>query len=243
MKNVLRISLTIVGLFAPSLGSQLHAQLLGFDLAGLTGTETTAASTFQATGVNASTLTRGAGVSASIQGQANTDIFNASWFGATSVANAVTNNQYFQWTFSATSTASLSSLNYSVYAQNNGNNPQNFSGDVQYSLDGFATTGVDLGGFTGVTPQSGTNNYLGNPESNNLSSVLALQNIAAGQTVTFRFYGYNGAGFTDQGFGRASPNDLNLSGTLSAVPEPSTWAMMLGGLGILVWFQRRARRA
>jgi hypothetical protein len=52
----------------------------------------------------------------------------------------------------------------------------------------------------------------------------------------------NGIGFA-QGFGRPSPIDFQLNITYSAVPEPGTWALLLGGLVPVAGLIARRRRA
>jgi len=61
-------------------------------------------------------------------------------------------------------------------------------------------------------------------------------------TVTFRLYGWgatNAGGVF--GLGRLSGNDLAIGGSLTAIPEPSTYAAIVGvlALGGVMWQRRR----
>jgi hypothetical protein len=207
------------------------------------GSQATAPSDLNAAGISSSTITRGSGATGQMVNTTQPSAFNTGAFGFVStLAAAESGNDYYQFQLSNTQTASLSTVDYSVYSQNNGTNPQNFSGELFYSLDDFATAGVDLGGFTGVISNGGggSSSYTGNPETADLTGQAALQDLAAGSTVTFRFFGYDGAGYTDQGFGDGGAQDLSILGSVESVPEPSTWAMLFGGL-VLAGFGLRRR--
>jgi hypothetical protein len=209
------------------------------------GSQATAPSDFNATGIASSTISRGGGASGQTLYTAQPSAFNTGAFSSSSLATAEANDDYYQFSLSNTATASLSTVNYSVYSQNNGGNPQDFSGELYYSLNNFSTAGTDLGGFTGVSSiGGGGSTYTANPESADLSGQADLQDLAADSTVTFRFYGYDGAGFTDQGFGNGGAADVTILGSVESVPEPSTCLMLLGGVTFLALGMRfRGKRA
>jgi hypothetical protein len=113
--------------------------------------------------------------------------------------------------------------------------------DVMYSTDGFVTS-TDLGSA------AISNNIMGTGTKLTLD-LSALQNVTS--DVSFRFYFYGAQnGYETTALGNANGAtgiDSNGDGlvvfgsSVSTVPEPSTWALMIAGLGLLVFFSRRAR--
>lgn len=69
-------------------------QILTFEFAGLTGSETSATSNTNDANLTTSTITRGAGISAT----GNAGRFNANGWAITSIANAVSGNDYMEFT-------------------------------------------------------------------------------------------------------------------------------------------------
>jgi hypothetical protein len=59
--------------------------------------------------------------------------------------------------------------------------------------------------------------------------------LAAGQTINIAV-GY------DASRENGGSDNTNLQGTITLVPEPSTWVMLVGAAGSLVGFLRRRRR-
>jgi hypothetical protein len=212
----------------------------GYNFGTDTGTDTSFAATTIDTGVVAGSITRGSGVTAG--GAFNSDDFNydgGAGFAAASLGAAQSGNDYFQFTVAASAgnALSLNAVTYWVFAQDNGSNPQNLSGSLQYSLDGFATQdGVQVQAFSGVTandPPNGSPVY-GNEEQASLSGISALQNLPSSTTVTFRFYGYDAAAYTAQGLGghKSGNNDVELDGT--ATPEPASLGLLALGATFLL---------
>jgi hypothetical protein len=87
----------------------------------------------------------------------------------------------------------------------------------------------------------GTNAALnGNDPANRtaISGTITGLNIAIGQTFGFRWVDQNSER-NDHGL---AVDDLSISATTAAVPEPATWAMMLFGFGVIGSAMRRAKR-
>jgi hypothetical protein len=97
--------------------------------------------------------------------------------------------------------------------------PVTLAANTQYSLVGGAQTQTDGGtvNFAGT----GNDGYAGGAVFDPAGSVAAGGN------------GVTGLGVADLVF------DIGLTATTAPVPEPSTWALMIGGLGMLVIYQRR----
>lgn len=84
------------------------------------------------------------------------------------------------------------------------------------------------------------------------STFLAAVNLAPGGTIAlggfFTSLDANPAtrefafAYTDSGTPGDGNTRLVLNGPVTNVPEPSSWAMALGGLGVLVLLQRRRTR-
>jgi len=77
----------------------------------------------------------------------------------------------------------------------------------------------------------------------NLTGISSLQSIDS--TLELRIYGWrDGAGTSTFRFRDNAGVDLSLAGTITAIPEPGTYAVSLGLvlLGVTPWAQRRLRR-
>lgn len=96
-----KIMTSFMLLFMFVIGSaNLNAQsILTFDFAGLGGGEATANSNTNNANLTSSTISRGAGLTAS----ANGDRFNATAWATTSIANAVSGNDYMEFTITPNS--------------------------------------------------------------------------------------------------------------------------------------------
>lgn len=106
----------------------------------------------------------------------------------------------------------------------------------QYQIGAGAFT--DIG--SAVTVNQATDNTLGTAQAPlDLASVAGLQLVT--DTVTFRLVAWNAT--VPMAIGRLTGDDLVLSGTVSAVPEPASAAMLLGGLALGAVTMRRRRRA
>ena len=68
--------------------------------------------------------------------------------------------------------------------------------------------------------------------------VMGVGTVSAYTAFTFQEYGATGAALTGSNYYAVPELYLN-AGDLEVVPEPGTWAMMIGGLALLVFIQRR----
>jgi hypothetical protein len=162
-----------------------------------------------------------------------------------SLAAAITANDFFTFTITsdALKEASYSSLflRYSVGANVR---PAETTFTLLSSLTGFTSTdAIDTIVATLPTDASvvGTDTF-------DLTGETALQNIPAETPVQFRIYAHNTGGnaMTRIAIGHLFFNngtdDLTLNGTIATtvVPEPTSAFMLLGGLGMLMLFRRKA---
>ena len=186
------------------------SQILAWDFNGGTGSEVSVAAGTANANITASAVSRGAGLNASGLGGA----FSSTNFTASgTLADAKSNNKYLQFTVKPKTgyLVSLATLDFNFRRSSSG--PNGFQ--WQYSLDGFATTGVNVG--AAISYALNTTN--GDAQAQiSLTGISALQKIADTKTVTFRLYGY---GATATGgtfaFGRPSTpaNDLAIGGTVT----------------------------
>ncbi|MCW5898163.1 MAG: T9SS type A sorting domain-containing protein [Flavobacteriales bacterium] len=128
----------------------------------------------------------------------------------TGLAGAQSGNKYLQFSITANTgwQVSLSTLDANFRRSSTGPNAFQW----QYSLDGFATAGVNAGAeisYTGTATNGDAQAQI------DLSAIAALQNVAAGTTITFRLFGW-GASATGGTFaiGRLAGNDLAIGGTV-----------------------------
>ena len=110
------------------------------------------------------------------------------------------------------------------------------SATVAYRIDGGAFQFLNLG--------FNENDVSGSVGDQRWASTDASVNVLAGLTNgTHTLSAYTFASVND-GTGTVFDSQLgnNYNATFTVVPEPSTWAMMLAGLGVLVVVQHRRRR-
>jgi hypothetical protein len=185
-----------------------------FNFSGNTGVETSDAAAYQATNVTVGSISRGSGSQANNQGYPGA--FGNSicsipvgWSYPTTIAQAQSMNQYYQFTVSAAPghTLSLSTLGFAAWAQLASSS---FAAGLAYSTDGVNFTNVSLTG-------SLTSASAGAPgtATANLSGISALQNTSA--TITFRIYLIGAGAYQDTGLGQThSTNDLFINGNLTS---------------------------
>lgn len=130
--------------------------------------------------------------------------------------SAVTPTKYYSFTITPTSGYEVSLSGISFDAR------QTPSGALDYTVE-VGGTSVATGTFTRDS------------DWYSISKSITLSSLSSATEV--RIYGYNGGG------GNFAIDNVTLSGTVSAVPEPSTYALIFGAatLGFVV-FRRRTKR-
>jgi len=217
--------------FILAISATSSAQILAWDTQGVNGGIGTFNSTTTNANLNPSVLSRGAG----LQGKSRANTYNSENFTLTTLlADAITNNDYYQFTVSAQSGFKVSMGTLDANLFRDGNGPQRFQ--WQYSLNGFATAGVNIGSEIVITtnPASGTAT-----PSISLAGISALQNVPSGTTITMRLYGYGALGNGGDGaFGLLAGNDLAIAGATSLVTEATVSdfkATNVDGNTVLEW--------
>lgn len=222
----------------------------------------TAPPTTVGTGLIASDITRGAGLTPL---NLSRGFSSQGWNNATNTlttrADAIAGNKYyaFDLTLAPGTTASFSDITVGLY-KSALTSPANL--EWQYSFDSFSTAGNTLVSFNHYGRNSGTppgtltpfqwmtvdtpGQSNGNPTPPlDISTVSALQNLAGPATVSFRLYGWGSI----NGNPTANTNTLALgrdtgpkiTGTL--VPEPATTSLVaaMATAGIVFGLRRRRR--
>lgn len=200
---------TLLLWFLSAAASIVNAQILAWEMNGNSGNEVSVASTTTNPNLDTSSIVRGTGIDPS----ALSNSFSSTNFAATSLASAISSNEYIQLTVKPKSAFKVSLSSLDANFRRSGTGPTVFQ--WQYSLDGFSTAGINIGSAISFT-DSATNGI--SQAQIDLSSVIALQDVAFPNTITFRLYGWN-ASATGGTFaiGRLSGNDLAIGGTTAAV--------------------------
>lgn len=171
-----------------------------------------------ATHVAGGSLTFGSGVTASN----TTDFFSASGFNTTSLAAAITGGDFLSFTITP---AAGYALNISSVSFNSGVSTAvtNFNAALLSSATGFSSAGaLHSYSFATTTPPN---------QSITLSGTAALQGLTG--VLEFRLYGWrDSAGTSTFRLRTLSGNDLVVTGSVSAIPEPGTYAMWIGAAAL-----------
>ncbi|MES2439915.1 MAG: Ig-like domain-containing protein [Verrucomicrobiota bacterium] len=161
-------------------------------------------------------LTRGSGVGTTNTGAAGAWGGN-SWDEGTDYTTALSSNNFVTFSVTPNIGSKLSLASVSAYnVRKSGSGPT--TGQWQYSVDG--TTFTDIG--TAITWGAVTNNVGNTQTLIDLSAVSALQDLAAGTTVTFRVVNWNSGNSPTSGGtwylnNFQTGNDLDITGTITPV--------------------------
>lgn len=186
-------------------------------------------STTTASGVTASPITEPGNlileISSAATTPANAPFLRSVDSNATSAADAVTGNEYFEFTVSpgVGSELDLASLTFNV-ARGGGSTPRGYV--VRSSADGYSTD-LSTADVATVRPAyTAVNVSLADAAFQNLITPLG-----------FRFYIYAPGAGSSVDF-----DDITLNGEVTAVPEPSAIALLgLGIVGMVAVARRRSR--
>lgn len=169
-------------------------QILTFDFAGLAGNEATAVSNSNDANLTTSTISRGAGLTAST----NADRFNATDWATTSIANAVTGNDYMEFTITPTVGYQFSVSSIVVIWQRSGTG--NTAIALRNSVDGYA---ANLDTQKAITDNTSSQTF-----------TFTFTQANSTSAVTYRIYGYaEAAGGT--GGPEGTGNDIIVNGTVT----------------------------
>ncbi len=157
----------ILMLFA---GTESWGQILTFDFAGLAGNEASANSNSNNSGLTNSSIIRGTGLTAST----NADRFNATNWALTSIANAISGNNYMEFTITPTSGNQFSVSTIVVQWQRSGTGNTQIS--LRSSIDNYST---DIDGTKIVTDNTNTQTFTWTVNQSNSST-----------PITYRFYSF-----------------------------------------------------
>ncbi|MBV9008127.1 MAG: PEP-CTERM sorting domain-containing protein [Verrucomicrobia bacterium] len=197
-------------------------------------------------GAVASTFNNGAGMTTNIvtgyrtttpSSTIDPSLFTLSSDTSSTEAGAVTNNNYYTFTLTPNAgiVLDLTSLTFR-YALDNSGGSTGFNATyfVRSSIDNFAT---DVGS---VPASAGKGKTTAFTTANIDLTASQFQNLSS--AVTFRIYIYDNSNTTTQ---QDLLDDVIVNGSLALVPEPSTYAMMGLGIGLLAAAQRfrRSRRS
>lgn len=171
-------------------------QILTFEFSALVGDEVTATSNTNDANLSSSTISRGAGLTAA----ANGGRFNATNWALTSIANAVTGNNYMEFTItpSVGYQFSVSSIFFQMQRSSTGNTAI----ALRSSVDGYTT---DLDAVKAVADVTTTQTF---------TFTFAQANSAV--AVTYRLYSYAEATSGSGGIGDGAGNDIIVNGSVTS---------------------------
>jgi len=219
----------LVAAFTFALMQSSHADLLvAFDFTGYAGSELQGTSTVVAVGIDGPVLIlRGSGLTA----VGNADRFNAQgWDGTADADAALAANNYFEWTITPSASYSMSITQIAFQVQRSNTGASNLV--LRTSVDSYAANLNTLNNFAGNNATVGS--------TFNSSGVSALQDATG--AITFRVIAWPGASTGSLGFEGAG-NDIQIFGTTTLVPEPTTVLLMASGLLALSASRRKKIRA
>ena len=176
-------------------------QILTFEFSALTGSEVSAASNSNDANLTSSTITRGAGLTAG----ANGGRFNATSWALTSIANAVSGNDYMEFTITPNSGYQFSVS--SIVVQWQRSSTGNTAISLRSSVDSYAS---DLDAVKLVTDNTTTQTFTWTFTQSNSST-----------PVTYRFYSYAEATAGTGGPGDGTGNDIVVNGSVSSFSSPN----------------------
>ncbi len=198
-----------IGLVCAAIGmasvSVASGQILAFEFSGLTGSEETAVSSFNDANLTASTISRGAGLTAS----GNKERFNATQWALESIANAVAGEDYMEFTITPQPGYQFDVSTIYIQFQRSATGPSEIA--LRSSVDNYAS---DL-----------DSNFLIEDNITTQTKTWTVNQANSSDPVTYRFYGYAETVTGSGGIGDGAGNDLVVSGTVTPAgpAEFSVW--------------------
>lgn len=187
--------LLVILLFTPI---RFYSQaILTFEFAGLAGSEPTANSNFNNAGLNTSTISRGTGLTAS----ANADRFNATNWALTSIANAVSGNNYMEFTISPLAGYEFTVSSITISLQRSGTGPSAIA--LRSSADGYTS---NLDAVKTIVDNTSTQTF-----------TFTFTQSSTSSPISYRMYMYAEAIGGSGGPGDFTGNDIIVNGTVSAI--------------------------
>jgi len=216
--------------FVVGFASQLQADiLLAWNTFGNTGTETSEPSVSNDPNIAAASLTLGAGVT----GSANANRFGGSgWFntgntaGGSTFAEALAGNDFIQFIVSPNAGFRFDATSLVFSWERSGTGPSSLT--LRSSFDSFVS---DIGSIAVLSASLTTGNSL---------NISGVSNVSS--ATTFRLYGFGGTSAAGTGgFDTvSSTTNVVFNGSVSAVPEPTSIALVcLAGCSSLSFANRR----
>ena len=175
-------------------------QILTFEFSALAGNEASANSNSNDANLTSSTITRGSGLTAS----ANGGRYNATSWALTSIANAVSGNDYMEFTITPNSGYQFSVSSIYIQLQRSATGPRGIA--IRSSVDGYTS---NLDQEYSITDNTSTQNFTFTFTQSNSSSA-----------VTYRVYKWAVATGGSGGIGDGAGNDIIVNGSVTATgPE------------------------
>lgn len=191
--------LTLIGMVLLCMVS--WGQVLTFDFAGLVGSEASSNSNYNDINLVNSTITRGVGLTAAL----NADRFNATNWALTSIANAVSGNNYMEFTITPNVGYQFDVSSIVISMQRSGTGPSGIA--IRNSLDGYST---NLDAEKSIVDNTSTQTFTFTFTQSNSSSA-----------VIYRVYMWAEAVGGSGGIGDFTGNDIIVNGTVSSSSTPS----------------------
>ena len=182
-------------------------QILTFDFAALAGNEGTAGSNSNDANLSASTISRGAGLTAATNGGR----FNAINWAATSIANAVTANSYMEFTITPSAGYEFSVSSVVIQLQRSATGPSAIV--LRNSLDSYA---ANLDAQYAIVDNTTTQTF-----------TFTFSQASSSSAVTYRIYMYAEMAGGSGGPGDGTGNDIIVNGIVNSTTlcsDPGTQA-------------------
>ena len=187
-------SICLLALFS-LISGRVWGQILTFDFAGLAGNEAIASSNFNNVGLTSSTISRGAGLNASNNGGR----FNATGWAVISIANAVSGDDYMEFTITPNSGQQFSVSSIVIQLKRSGSGLTAIA--LRNSVDSY---GSNLDGQKSVTDNTSTQSF---------TFTFAQTNSTT--AVTYRLYGFAESNGGTGGPGDGTGNDIVVNGSVT----------------------------
>jgi len=174
----------------------LSSQILTFEFSALAGNETTATSNSNNANLTSSTISRGAGLTAS----ANAQRFNATNWALTSIDNAVSGNNYMEFTITPNSGFQFTVSSIVIQLQRSSTGPSAIA--LRNSLDSYTS---NLNQIYSITDNTSTQTI-----------TFTFTQAESTSAVTYRMYMFAEAVGGSGGPGDGTGNDIVVNGTVTS---------------------------